>query len=44
MKLAYYNDYTLGVIENDAIIDVSAALEDTGTSSPQAQIEAVING
>ncbi len=44
MKLAYYDDYTLGVIENDAIIDVSAAVSGTGASNPQGQIEAVISG
>ncbi len=44
MKLAYFNDHTLGVIVNDAIIDVSAAVSDTGASSPQAQLEAVISG
>ena len=44
MKLAFYNDYTLGVIENDAVIDVSAAVSDTGASGPQAQMDAVISG
>ena len=44
MKLAFYNDYTLGVIENDTIMDVSGAVADIGASSPQAHLEAVIVG
>lgn len=42
MKLAFYNEFTLGVIENDIIKDVSSAVADISCANPQAQLEAVI--
>jgi 2-keto-4-pentenoate hydratase/2-oxohepta-3-ene-1,7-dioic acid hydratase in catechol pathway len=42
VQLAFYNDYTLGVLTGDAIVDAAAAVKDLRPSSPQALLEAVI--
>src|ERR1043166_6927230 len=34
MKLLYFNDFRLGVLKNDAVVDVSAAVEDIPHSGP----------
>jgi hypothetical protein len=35
MKLAQFNDYALGVIKGDALVDVSAAVADVPRAAPQ---------
>lgn len=42
MKLAFYNDYTLGVIDGEVIKDASTAVADLDPYSPQAVLEIVI--
>ncbi|MBT5874610.1 MAG: fumarylacetoacetate hydrolase family protein [Candidatus Latescibacteria bacterium] len=42
MKLAFYNDFNLGVIKSDRIIDASDAVADCTTNSPQVILEMVI--
>ena len=44
MKLAFYNDFNLGVIRDDFIVDVSPAISDLVSSSPQGKLEAIITG
>src|SRR5207253_2979497 len=34
MKLLYFDDFRLGVLKNDAVVDVSAAVEDIPHSGP----------
>ena len=42
MKLAFFNDYQLGVIQGNKIIDVAAALEGISYHTPQELIKMVI--
>ena len=42
VRLAFYNDFTLGVIDGDMIIDATAAVVDIHTGSPQALLETLI--
>jgi 2-keto-4-pentenoate hydratase/2-oxohepta-3-ene-1,7-dioic acid hydratase in catechol pathway len=42
MKLAFFNDYQLGVISGDQIVDVASALEGVSYHSPQELIETLI--
>ncbi len=42
MKLAFYNDFQLGVIRGNTIVDVSKAVEDIDGREPQELIKAVI--
>jgi 2-keto-4-pentenoate hydratase/2-oxohepta-3-ene-1,7-dioic acid hydratase in catechol pathway len=42
MKLAFYNDFQLGVIQNDKIIDVGTAITDLGHPGPQRLMQRVI--
>ena len=42
MKLAFFNDYQLGVISGDQIVDVASALGDISYHSPQELIETLI--
>ncbi len=44
MKLAFYDDFNLGVIRDDFIVDVSPAISDLVSSSPQGKLEAIITG
>src|SRR5262245_48297620 len=44
MKLAFYNDFQLGVIQNGKIIDVGVAIADLGRHSPQQLMQMVITG
>jgi 2-keto-4-pentenoate hydratase/2-oxohepta-3-ene-1,7-dioic acid hydratase in catechol pathway len=44
MKLAFYDDFKLGVIEGDQIIDASAAIADLNYHTPQELLEMVIGG
>src|SRR5260370_32270359 len=34
MKLVYFDDFKLGVLKNDAVVDVSAAVKDIPHSAP----------
>jgi 2-keto-4-pentenoate hydratase/2-oxohepta-3-ene-1,7-dioic acid hydratase in catechol pathway len=42
MKLAFFNDYQLGVISDNQIVDVASALGDVSYHSPQELIEMII--
>lgn len=42
MKLALFNDFQLGVLRDDQIVDVMSALEGTSFHSPQRMMEIVI--
>ena len=42
MKLAFFNDYQLGVISGNQIVDVASALEGVSYHSPQELIETLI--
>ncbi len=42
MKLAFFNDFTLGVVKGDSIVDVSGAVSDVPHLSPQDLINGVI--
>ncbi len=42
MKLAFFNDYQLGVISGDQIVDVASAIEGISYHSPQELIEMLI--
>ena len=42
MKLAFFNDYQLGVISGDQIVDVASALAGVSYHSPQELIETLI--
>ena len=42
MKLAFFNDYQLGVIDGDQIVDVASALGGISYHSPQELIETLI--
>ena len=42
MKLAFFNDYQLGVISRDQIVDVASALAGVSYHSPQELIETLI--
>jgi 2-keto-4-pentenoate hydratase/2-oxohepta-3-ene-1,7-dioic acid hydratase in catechol pathway len=44
MKLAFYNDFQLGVIKDDQIVDASAALAGISYHSPQELINTLIVG
>jgi 2-keto-4-pentenoate hydratase/2-oxohepta-3-ene-1,7-dioic acid hydratase in catechol pathway len=44
MKLAFFNDFTLGVVMGDRIVDVSATVSDIPHLSPQDLINGVIEG
>ena len=34
MKLVYFDDFKLGVLKNDAVVDVSAAVKDIPHAGP----------
>ncbi len=42
MKIAYFDDYTLGVVRGDTIVDVMAAVRDIPHQGPHDLINAVI--
>lgn len=42
MKLVFFNDFTLGVVQGDAVVDVSAATRDLVHTSPQDLLNQVI--
>lgn len=42
MRLALFNDYQLGVVQNDRIIDVSAAIADLQDHAPQVRMQRLI--
>ena len=42
MKLAFYDNYTLGVIDDENIMDVSAIVSDITPCNPQGLLETVI--
>jgi len=42
MKLAFFDDYRLGVITGDEIVDISDALSDISSHTPQELIQTVI--
>jgi hypothetical protein len=42
MKLAFFNDFTLGVITGDAIVDVSAVVKDIPRLGPQDVMRGLI--
>ena len=42
MKLAFFNDYQLGVITEDGIVDISEALSSVSYHTPQELIRTVI--
>lgn len=44
MKLAFFNDYQLGVITADGIVDISNALSELSYHTPQELIRMVIEG
>ncbi len=44
MKLAFFNDYQLGVITADGIVDISDALSELSYRTPQELIRTVIEG
>ena len=44
MKFAFFNDYQLGVIKDNQIVDVKSALEGISYHSPQELIEMIITG
>lgn len=44
MKLAFYNAYTLGVIDGDTIFDASTAIGSMRPHGPQALLETLISG
>ena len=44
MKLAFFNDYQLGVITTDGIVDISDALSELSYRTPQELIRIVIEG
>ena len=43
MKLLFFDDFKLGVLNGDAVVDVSAAVKDVPRMGPQDVIEAVIS-
>ena len=44
MKLVFFNDFTLGVVRGDAVVDVSAATRDIVHTSPQDLLNQLIAG
>lgn len=42
MKFAFFNDYQLGVITEDGIVDISGALSSVSYHTPQELIRTVI--
>ena len=42
MKLAFFNDYQLGIITEDGIVDISDALSGLSPDTPQELIRTVI--
>ncbi len=44
MKLAFFNDYQLGVIKDDNIVDVTSAVEGVSHHSPQELMNMLIEG
>jgi 2-keto-4-pentenoate hydratase/2-oxohepta-3-ene-1,7-dioic acid hydratase in catechol pathway len=42
MKLAFYNDFQLGIIQNDKIIDIGTVITDLGHPGPQRLMQRVI--
>ena len=42
MKLTFYNDFQLGVIQDDKVIDASPAVNGLGHHSPQELLEMLI--
>jgi len=44
MKLVFYNDFTLGVVRGDAVVDVSAVTRDIPHMSPQDLLNRIIVG
>ena len=42
MKLAYFDDYKLGVVTSDAVVDVSSAVQDIPRTGPHDLINGVI--
>jgi len=44
MKLVFYNDFTLGVVKGDTVVDVSAVTRDIAQTSPQELLHRIIAG
>ena len=44
MKLVFYNDFTLGVVRGDTVVDVSAVGRDIPHTSPQDLLNRIIAG
>src|SRR5215467_1187850 len=44
MKLVFYNDFTLGVVRGDTVVDVSAVGRDIAHTSPQDLLNRIIAG
>ena len=42
MKLCYFNDYTLGVVKGDSVVDVSAAVKDIPHTDPGSLMNGLI--
>jgi len=42
MKLCYFNDFTLGVVKGDAVVDVSAVVRDIPHTGPHNLINGLI--
>ena len=42
MKLAFFNDYRLGVITDNKIVDINDALKDITSHTPQELVQMVI--
>ncbi len=42
MKLLFFNDYRMGVLQRDRVIDVTKVLEHVGIKPPETLIEEVI--
>ena len=42
MKLTFFNDYQLGVITEDGVVDISGALSSIASHTPQELIRMVI--
>ena len=42
MKLAFFNDYKLGVVKGDSIVDVSDVVHDLHAHAPQDLLRALI--
>ena len=42
MKLCFYNDYRLGVIQGERVYDAQRAVQEFGQQSPQGLLEMLI--